>query len=260
MRRPSENRDLVPEDLVELGYSPEMAGRIVSLLSQQEELEYYLKKAGLTGCMPICRVSDAYPQALLNKLGWESPGCLWFKGDLSLLDMPRIALVGSRDLNEDNRCFAEEAGRQAALQGYALVSGNARGADKTAQEACLSAGGCVISVVADRLDHHRDRERVLYMSEDDFDGIFSSQRALSRNRVIHCLADKLLVAQCTLRRGGTWDGTTKNLRFQWSKVFCFDDGSEASRELEQQGAALITMEELAKLDGLQNIFTHLFDQ
>lgn len=260
MAVPEDNSELTADHLTALGYSEEMAKRILTLLSQQEELEYYLRKGRQAGCVPLTRVSALYPVAVRKRLGLDSPGCLWTKGDLSVLDMPRIALVGSRDLNEPNRRFAEEAGRQAALQGYALVSGNARGADKTAQEACLEVGGSVIGVVADRLENHRSKERVLYISEDDFDAAFSSLRALSRNRVIHCLADKTLVAQCTLHRGGTWDGTTRNLRFGWNDVFCFNDGSEAACQLEQFGATTVSVGELGNIRDLQSKTIHFFDQ
>ena len=87
-----------------------------------------------------------------------------------------VALVGSRELREENWKFAAEVGRQAALQGYVLVSGNARGADRTAQEACLAAGGKVICVVADDLWKQPLRENILYLSEDDFEEGFSAQR------------------------------------------------------------------------------------
>ena len=80
---------------------------------------------------------------------------------------------------------------------------------------------------------------MLYVSEEDFDEPFSSQRALSRNRVIHALGRMVFVAQSDLGKGGTWDGTVKNLRFGWSPVACFRDGSEASSQLEQMGAYLI---------------------
>ena len=147
-----------------------------------------------------------------------------------------ISLVGSRILREGNRAFAAELGKQAALQGYTLVSGNARGADTVAQDSCLAHGGMVVSVVADALGGHGVRERMLYLSEDDFDQDFTAQRAISRNRIIHTMGKKTFVAQCTMEKGGTWDGAVKNLRFGWSPVFCFDDGSAATQELLQRGA------------------------
>ena len=252
-------RDLTANDLTALGYGTDMARRIVALLEQEELLEHYLARAKRLGCVPLTRVSDRYPLVLRKRLGLDSPGVLWAKGDVSLLDTPMIALVGSRDLRPENLAFAKEAGRQAALQGYTLVSGNARGADRAAQESCLAAGGRVISVVADALSQQSQRENVLYLSEEDFDQPFSAQRALSRNRCIHAFGEKTLVAQCSPGTGGTWDGTVKNLRFGWSRVFCFRDGSDAAAQLEQMGAQLITKSDLAALDALQARQITLFD-
>ena len=238
MEKPAEDRELEAKDLIALGYRPEMAKRILQLL------DYYVNKGRNFGCVPVTRVSAGYPLLLRQRLGLDSPGVLWAKGDVSLLSEPMVAMVGSRDLQDDNRAFAEEVGRQAALQGYVLVSGNARGADKAAQNACLKSGGRVISVVADELAKQPLLERVLYLSEDGYGEAFSSQRALSRNRVIHALGIRTFVAQSNLKMGGTWDGTVKNLRFGWSCVDCFNDGSDAVKLLSQMGANLIGREEL----------------
>lgn len=255
-----EERQLVQDDLVALGYSRETAQRILRLLSDEELLEYYLHKAKWGGCQVLTRVSEGYPPLVRKRLGLDSPGCLWTKGDPAPLKKPKIALVGSRQLRPENREFALEVGRQAAKQGYVLVSGNARGADVTAQDACLAAGGQVICVVADALQGHREKEHVLYISEDGFDLEFSAQRALSRNRVIHTLGEKTFVAQCGLRTGGTWDGTARNLKGDWSGVFCFADGSAAADELALLGAALIRPEELTDIAKLQKEHTDFFDQ
>ena len=258
--RSNEDRELMPADLVALGYNRQMAEQITCLLSQERLLHDYLKQAASCGCMPITRVSEGYPLLLRKRLGLDSPGCLWIKGDASLLMQPTIALVGSRELLEHNRSFAEEVGRQAARQGYVLVSGNARGADRTAQDACLAAGGQVISVVADELCKHPRHENILYVSEDGYAEPFSSQRALSRNRIIHALGLKTFVAQSSLKMGGTWDGTVKNLRGGWSDVYCFRDGSEAMLLLEQMGANLISMDDLGSFYDLQNQEDNLFDR
>lgn len=254
-----DDRDLEPKDLQVLGYSPEMALRITALLQEEDLLDHYLTRAKKAGCTPITRVTPGYPALLRRRLGTEAPGCLWAKGDLSILEMPAVSLVGSRDLNTENRAFAKVAGYQAAAQGFALVSGNARGADREAQNACLEAGGCVISIVADELERQTPVDRVLYLSEDVFDGAFTVQRALRRNNSIHALGQAVLVAQATLQKGGTWDGTSKNLRFGWSPVFCFDDGSDASTVLTQMGAELIGMDALADLSSLFKQTQTFFD-
>lgn len=255
-----EDRDLELRDLTALGYGREQARRILSLLDERELLEHYLNRGKKAGCVPVTRVSPGYPAVLRVRLGGEAPGVLWARGDLSILDTPGIALVGSRDLLPTNRRFAEEAGRQAAMQGFTLISGNARGADVTAQNACLRAGGKVISIVADSLASHSPKPNVLYLSEDGFDEEFTAQRALRRNRCIHTLGSLVLVAQASLQKGGTWDGTSKNLRFGWNRVCCFDDGSDAVQVLEQMGAEKIGMDALTDFAALAKENESLFDQ
>lgn len=251
MPPPEEQRQLEMGDLTSMGIGAQEAARILGLLSEEPLLDYYLEKGRKAGCRPITRVSPHYPQALKARLGEDAPGCLWAKGELSLLEMPKISLVGSRELRPGNRRFAAAAGQAAARQGYALVSGNARGADQTAQRAALDSGGRVISVVADSLEKHKPQPGVLYLSLDAFEADFSAFRALTRNAVIHALGEKVLVAQCSLETGGTWAGTRQNLRRGCSPVFCFRDGSPAAARLEALGADLITENQLEALQDLQ---------
>lgn len=250
MERPLLDRDLQAEDLMALGYDRASADRIIGLLSQTEQLNWYLNEGRKMDCYPITRVGESYPAALRSRLKMDAPGCLWAKGDMSILEEPAIALVGSRDLNEENLAFAREAGRQAALQGITLISGNARGADREAQQAALEQGGKVISIVADSLEKQPLRSNTLYLSMEGFDLPFSSIRALSRNRVIHALGCLTLVAQCGDRKGGTWSGTKDNLRHGFSPVFCFNDDNPITEELAGMGAEKITIDELSVLSAL----------
>ena len=254
------DREMNAQDFVALGYDGKTAQHLWRLLQDDQLLEYYLLRAKRAGCVLITRATATYPTAVRKRLGLDSPGTLWAKGDDSLLNRPAISLVGSRDLQRGNAAFAREVGRQAALQGYVLVSGNARGADQIAQNACLEAGGKVISVVADRLADHPCRENMLYLSECGFDEAFSALRALRRNRVIHSMGAMTLVAQSGCRMGGTWDGTEKNLRYGWSPVFCYTDGSPAQRMLMDLGAGEVDLADLQDLPGLIQQKRNLFDQ
>ena len=244
------SRDLEISDLQNLGYDLPMAERIFGLLSGGSHLREYLCRAEACDCFPITRLHPRYPVAVRCRLGLDSPGVLWAKGDVTLLNLPAVALIGSRELKDENRKFAEEAGWQIAKQGYVLVSGNAKGADKTAQTACLEAGGSVISVVADSLQKQPLTERMLFLSADDFDRDFSPQRALYRNHVIHAMASLTIAAQCTLGKGGTWDGILTNLKQGWNPVCIFDDGSDGAAEVQNRGATLITAKELCDLSVL----------
>jgi len=258
MNKPTDDRDLSVVDIMDLGYHADMAQRIISLLADNRLLEYYLRQGCKAGCEPVTRISQGYPKGILEKLGNEAPGCLWLKGDAGFLDMPKISLVGSREIRKDNAAFAAEAGVQAAKQGYALVSGNARGADRIAQQACLESGGNVICIVADSLLDKKTVPGILYISEDKYDAQFSAQRAHSRNRLIHCLGERTFVAQADLGQGGTWTGTVKNLQKGWSNVFCYDDASNAAVELAQMGALPITASDLTDISALQTDTPSLF--
>lgn len=244
MDAPKQEMEVSENCLLALGYRSEMARRIVGLLSDEELLHHYLIRGKQMCCVPITRVSSDYPLRLRKKLGLGSPGVLWTKGDTSILGQQAVSLVGSREIAPENRAFAAMVGYQAAKQGYVLISGNARGSDRIAQAECLANGGRVISIVADTLEDKPERQGILYVSLEDYDQPFSAQRALLRNGAIHALASKTFVAQCAMGTGGTWSGTTHNLRNGWSDVFCFRDGSEASCALEGMGATLIDMEEL----------------
>lgn len=251
MERPVASRDVTAEDLMAMGCEQRIAYRVAELLAQEDQLRWYCGKGSALGCVPITRVSKNYPRRLRAVLGLDAPGALWCKGDLSILEGNTVSLVGSRDLQPENFAFAREVGKQAALQGYTLVSGNARGADRTAQDACLEFGGRVISIVADGLDEHKTEPSILYISEEGFDLRFSAQRALHRNRLIHAWSDRTLVAQCSCGKGGTWSGTRQNLQKNWSAVFCFADGTEGVRTLTEMGAVPVKPAQLSDLAALR---------
>ncbi len=255
----TEERAMVVDDLMAMGYNRPSAERIVSLLSESERMLGYTIKGVRAGCVPITRITPGYPQLLHKRLSLNTPGVVWAKGDASFLNEPAIALVGSRDLREENIAFAREVGIQTARQGFVLVSGNARGADREAQEACLAAGGRVISIVADSLLRQPKRENVLYLSEDSYDLPFSTPRALSRNRLIHCMGRLTLVAQCRKEKGGSWDGSVNNLHNSWSPLYCFDDGSEGAQALISRGANPVTAAQLTDLAQLVENGLNFFD-
>lgn len=229
-------REITEEDLSSIGCREEAAKEIMALLSRGEALERYLALGREYGIRPLTICSSRYPARLRSKLGDAAPPVLYCKGDLSLLSRPAVSLVGSRELPPDGIAFARRVGELAAREGFGLVSGNARGADQTAQEACLAAGGAVISVVADELfSHVLDDRNVLWLCETGWQLGFSSARAFGRNRLIHALGEKTLVAGSGLR-GGTFSGTAENLRHGWSPVFIRPDAGPGAKRLLDLGA------------------------
>ena len=229
-------RDVTVKDVRRLGYSEYEAGHIVSLLSRERQLDGYLLAAEKADVAVITRLDAQFPQRLRELLGARCPAALFCRGDLRLLQRPCISVVGSRHLASPGAQFAAQAGRLAAKEGFTLCSGDAMGADRTAQEACLRGGGSVLIFPATELVYCPIRKNTLYVAEGGFELGFSAQRALGRNRFIHAMGEKTLVAQTSFGKGGTWNGSLDNLQHEYSPLFVFDDGSEGARALCARGA------------------------
>lgn len=224
------------DTLAALGYDRSFCIRVMELLNRQEVLMDYLGREPMLQLTWPGHVD--YPLRL-ERLGDMQPLVLFCKGDISILRKQSVSLVGSREIAAKNAEFARRIGRMAAEEGLCLVSGHARGADLLAQEACLEAGGRVIAFVPDRLTDYMERENILYVSEDGYDQFFTAQRALRRNTLIHALGDACFVAQCAETAGGTWSGTSENLRRGYSRVYAWDDGSRGVKALQELGAKLL---------------------
>ena len=229
-------RDVTVKDVRRLGYSEYEAGHIVSLLGRERQLDGYLLAAEKADVAVITRLDARFPQRLREQLGARCPAALFCRGDLELLQSVCVSVVGSRRLASPGAQFAAQAGRLAAKEGFTLCSGDAMGADRTAQEACLRGGGSVLIFPATELVYCPARENVLYAAEGGFELGFSAQRALGRNRFIHAMGEKTLVAQTSFGKGGTWNGSLDNLQHEYSPLFVFDDGSEGARALCARGA------------------------
>ncbi len=223
-------------ELAALGFSAEFSARAAALLSRPDALRRYTaRNAPLT---VLAADEPGFPARLL-RLGAQCPPVLFCRGDAALLQTRCIALVGSRNASPGALRFARRIGALCAAEGLTLVSGNAAGADRAAQDACLQGGGSVVSFVPDALCRHAQAERRLFVSEHGADVPFSAARALSRNRLIHALGAAAVVAACTPERGGSWSGARENLRRGLSRLCVPDDDSPGSLALLALGATPI---------------------
>ena len=241
--------EVTARELRRLGYDEAQCARILTLLARREKLRQYLTAAERAGIRPVTRLSEGYPARLWQTLGTRCPAVLFAKGDPALASARCITVVGSRELTAEGRAFAVSAGRLIAEAGLTLCSGGAIGADLAAQEACLAHGGSAVIFPAGPLTDCQAQARTLYLAEQAFDAPFSPARALTRNRYLHAMGEKTLVAQCTRCTGGTWEGAIENLRRGYSPVFVHADGAEGTQALLARGASPVTR--LHDLDELQ---------
>ena len=77
--------------------------------------------------------------------------------------------------------------------------------------------------------------------------------------MIHAMSCLTIAAQCTLGKGGTWDGILANLKNGWTPVCLFDDNSKSATELQNRGVHLITTENMKDLSLLATQFQNFLD-
>ena len=254
----AEDAELDEAELLRLGCKREEAAEILRRLDQRQLLGQYLMKLGQKGIAVTTRISPEYPRRLREILGDCAPLVLFYAGNADLFQKKCISLVGSRQLRAPGKTFARAAGQAIAQQGFCYCSGGAAGADTEGLLGAVSAGGSAVVFLADRLtDHLNDRryqtllknQRVVLVAEQGPELEFSAPRALSRNRLIHAMGQKVLVAQSDYGSGGTWNGTMENLKAQWSPVWMFagEPDDPGARGLIERGAAPIELSDLNDL-------------
>ncbi len=91
-----------------------------------------------------------YPEKL--KLINDPPKKLYLRGDLSLLKMRGIAIVGSRRCSEYGKNVAMKIAKACVTNGFAVISGMAIGIDNFAHQGALKAGGDTIAVLGSGTD------------------------------------------------------------------------------------------------------------
>src|SRR5215470_13020401 len=77
---------------------------------------------------------------------------LFTSGDVTLLDRPSVAIVGSRAATPAGLAIARQFARDLAEQGTVVVSGLAKGIDAAAHRAAIDSGGRTLAVVGTPLE------------------------------------------------------------------------------------------------------------
>lgn len=94
--------------------------------------------------------SADYP--VLLSLIKDAPELLYYRGDLSVLSLPTVAVVGSRRATEYGKWVAYNLGKRCAEHGVVVVSGMAEGIDSYAHQGALAGGGRTVAVFGTGID------------------------------------------------------------------------------------------------------------
>lgn len=195
--------------------------RMKILLSRGAAMALAVEKWTNNGIWVICRSDSFYPERLKQHLKKQAPAVLYGVGDIDLLLRGGLAVVGSRNIDNQGETFTRKVAEESARKGIQIVSGGARGVDQIAMLSALEAGGTVVGVLADSLikaavaGKYRAgiREKRLVLVSPFFpDARFNVGNAMTRNKYIYALADFALVVSSAKKKGGTWAGATEELR------------------------------------------------
>jgi DNA processing protein len=170
------------------------------------ELELAAKK----GVKLVTWVDEGYP-ALLKQIA-DPPLVLYVAGRVPVLDLPAVAVIGTRHPTVYGRETARRLGFQLAAAGYVVVSGLASGIDTEAHIGAVQAKGLTVAVLGGALDCLFPRENAglardmvmkggAVVSEYPFGRQPDRQTFPMRNRIVSGLCKGVLVVEAPLNSG-----------------------------------------------------------
>jgi predicted Rossmann fold nucleotide-binding protein DprA/Smf involved in DNA uptake len=228
--------------------------RLVALLERGVTLGLAVEKWMNQGLWLLGRGDYQYPKRLKQRLRHSAPAILYGIGNVELLSQGGLAVVGSRDVDEEGFGYTQRVAQSCAEQAIQVVSGGARGVDQSAMLAVLDAGGTAVGVLADSLSKAAvagkyragiKEGRLTLVSAVDPGSNFNAGNAMARNKYIYALADYGLVVSSSVGKGGTWAGATEAMeKLKDVPVFVRMQGTvpEGNQQLIKQGAKLFPEE------------------
>lgn len=181
---------------------------------------------------------------------------LTLRGDAALLGRPAIAMVGTREASINGRKMAYNLALALGQNGFAVVSGLARGIDSAAHQGGLAGG--TVAVLAGGVDNvyppENDRlyrqivEQGCVVSEMPPGFVPQAQHFPRRNRLIAGLAQGVVVVEAKLRSGSLI--TARLALEQGRELFAvpgspLDPRAAGPNSLIKQGALLVeTVEDI----------------
>ena len=166
-----------------------------------------LKKAGIR----FLSLADAsYPEKL-REIG-DPPPFLYFKGDLTILNQPCIAMVGTREMSATGQRVTELFVSALVRAGLTTVSGLALGIDAMVAKETLDAGGKTVAALGHGLSTIYPQSNAplaeeilqkggLLLSEFPLDATPDKYTFPSRNRIIAGLSLGTIVLEAPLQSG-----------------------------------------------------------
>ncbi|RUP09210.1 DNA-processing protein DprA [Hyphomicrobium sp.] len=213
------------------------------------DAERELEAARRVGATPLFTIEPNYP-ALLARID-APPPMLYIKGNRELLNVPAIAIVGSRQCSAAGTQLTRLFATQLAEAGFVIVSGLARGIDRAAHEVALKTG--TVAVLAGGIDWVYPPEHAELQARIGTEGCLVTDRPPGlqprekdfprRNRIIAGLVHGVVIVEAAERSGTLI--TARYANDLGREVFAIpghplDPRAEGTNRLIKQGATLVT--------------------
>ncbi len=193
---------------------------------------------------------DTYPEMLAQIPG--PPLALYVNGNVDVLQLPSLAIIGSRNPTQGGLRNAHDFSKHLASRGFAIVSGLAQGIDTAAHEGALDADGKTIAFLGTGIDRvypaanrdlaHAIAENGALVSEYPLGAPPERWHFPERNRLISGLSLGTLVVEAARRSGSLI--TARLAAEQGREVFALPGSihnalARGCHELIRQGAKLV---------------------
>lgn len=176
----------------------------------------------------VALYDEDYPEMLkstVNEEGKKEPPLLvWYRGDLSITEMPGLAVIGTREPTNEGIAGGQYIASEFAKNGFNVISGLAVGCDTCGHKGALKVGGKTTAILANGLNHssiyppeNQDlAEEIvekggLLLSEYRIGSAVNRYSLVARDRLQSGLAMATLVIQ-TGENGGTMHAATATLQ------------------------------------------------
>ena len=190
---------------------PAAAAQSIALNKSYSLAEEEFMKVRDAGAELVPFNDDRYPPRL--KEIYDPPLVLYVRGDVAVLSLPGLGVVGTRHPTPYGMGMAERLANDLASRGLVIVSGMARGVDTHAHRGALNGKGKTVAIWGTGIDvpYPRDNKRIAeaivaaggaLVSEFPVGTFAAPQNFPIRNRIISGLSFGVLVVEA-----GEYSGT-----------------------------------------------------
>ncbi len=105
------------------------------------------------GSFSVCFQGGAQYPADLRRAKYPIE-LFYYRGNLDLLNLPAISIVGAREATHEGKLRAERLAKELGAHGYVIVSGLAKGIDTSALSSAINNGHRTIAVIGTPIDEY----------------------------------------------------------------------------------------------------------